>query len=87
MNEPTKTTMRPAWGHIGQQPDCQNNYEVGDPLTATNLPLVTLPNGFSYHLQEMAFFNWFYGGPSVGVNGWYSDNATFLDDAGPVCQP
>ena len=43
--------------------------------------------GFSYHLSEMAFFNWFFGGPSVGVNGWYSDNATFLNDAGPICQP
>jgi hypothetical protein len=87
MNDPYGYNFTPAWGHIGQQPGCQNNYEVADPLTATNLPLVTMPNGFSYHLQEMAFFNWFYEGPSVGVNGWYSDNDTFTTDAGPVCQP
>ena len=49
--------------------------------------VLCMPDGFSYHLQEMAFFNWFFGGPSVGVNGWYSDNGTFTSDAGPVCTP
>jgi hypothetical protein len=45
-----------------------------------------MPNGFTYHLQELAFFSWFYGAPSIAVNGWYSDNNTFTSDAGPVCQ-
>jgi hypothetical protein len=37
-----------------------------------------MPNGFTYHLQELAFFSWFYRqDPSTGVNGWYSDNGTF----------
>ena len=40
---------------------------------------------FTYHMQELAFFSWFYGAPSVGVNGCFSDNAKFLHDAGPVC--
>jgi hypothetical protein len=35
--------------------------------------------------QELAFFSWFFGAPSVGVNGWFSDNGTFLTDAGPPC--
>ena len=38
-------------------------------------------------MQELAFFSWFYGAPSVGVNNWFSDNGTFLTDAGPVCTP
>jgi hypothetical protein len=28
-------------------------------------PPVTMSNGFTYHLQELAFFSWFYGAPSV----------------------
>jgi hypothetical protein len=86
MNDPYGDNYTPAWGHTGQVSGCQNNMEVGDPLTATDLPLVTMPNGFSYHLQELAFFSWFLGGNSLGVNGWYSDNGSFQTDAGPVCQ-
>jgi len=86
MNDPLVFDFTPAWGHIGQVGGCQNNYEVGDPLTGTNVATVTMSNGFTYHLQELAFFNWFYGAPSIGVNGWFSDNGTFTSDAGPVCQ-
>jgi hypothetical protein len=86
INDPYGANYTPAWGHTGQVSGCQNNMEVGDPLSGTDLPLVTMPNGFSYHLQELAFFSWFFGGDSLGVNGWYSDNGTFLTDAGPVCQ-
>lgn len=86
MNDPYGANYTPAWGHTGQVSGCANTSEVGDPLTGTDLPLVTMPNGFSYHLQELAFFPWFFGGPSTGLNGWYSDNGSFLTDAGPVCQ-
>ncbi len=75
----------PAWGHIGQQPGCQNTLEVGDPLTGTSMPGVTMSNGYTYHLQELADFSWFLGGDPLGVNGWYSDNGTFRVNAGPVC--
>jgi len=85
-NDPYGNNPTPAWGHTGQVGGCQNNLEVGDPLTGTNIPTVTMPNGFTYHLQELAFFSWFYGAPSIAVNGWYSDNNTFTSDAGPVCQ-
>ena len=50
------------------------------------VPLVTMPNGYSYHLQEPAFFSWFYGGLPLGVNGWYSDNDTFTTNAGLPCK-
>ncbi len=66
-------------------PTCQGNYEVGDILTGTFMPLVTGKNGYSYTLQELAFFSYFYGGPSLGVNGWYSNNNTLKTDAGIVC--
>jgi hypothetical protein len=43
-------------------------------------------NKFTYHMQELAFFSWFYGAPFVGVNGWFSNNDTFTHDAELVCQ-
>jgi hypothetical protein len=91
MNDPSTGNPTPAWGHIGQVQGCQNNFEVGDPLspgygTPTNEWSITL-NGFTYHLQELAFFSWFYRqSPSLGSGGLYSDNGTFTKDAGPVCQ-
>ena len=85
MNDPYGDNPTPPWGHIGQQPGCQGNLEVGDPLTGTNVPDVTMPNGYTYHLQELVFFSWFYGAPSIAVNGWFSDNNTFTSDAGPPC--
>ena len=85
MNDPFGNNPVPAWGHIGQQPGCQGNLEVGDPLTGTDIPTVTMPNGYAYHLQELVFFSWFFGAPSIAVNGWFSDNNTFTTDAGPPC--
>jgi len=85
MNDPMISNPTPPWGHTGQVSGCQANLEVGDPLSGTDMPLVTMPNGFKYHLQELAFFSWFFGAPSIGVNGWFSDNGTFLTDAGAPC--
>ena len=51
---------------------------MGDPLSGTLAPPIRMPNGSTYHLQELAFFSWFYGAPSVGVNGWFSDNGDLL---------
>lgn len=85
MNDPMVSNPTPPWGNTGQVVGCQANLEVGDPLTGTFIPAVTMPNGFTYHLQELAFFSWFFGAPSIGVNGWFSDNDTFLTDAGPPC--
>lgn len=85
MNDPFGDNAVPPWGHIGQQPGCQGNLEVGDPLTGTIIPPVTMPNGYTYHLQELVFYSWFFGAPPIGVNGWFSDNDTFTADAGPPC--
>lgn len=86
MNDPYAINPTPAWGHTGQVAGCQNNLEVGDPLTGNEFPRIVMKNGYTYHLQELAFFSWFYGAPSLAVHGWYSDNGTFLTDAGPVCK-
>lgn len=95
MNDPTTNNLTPAWGHIGQVSGCQNNFEVGDPLTGTLNPPITL-NGFTYHPQELAMYSWFLR-PNVmmqpisgltgdtGVPGWYSTNGTFTSTQ-PVCQ-
>jgi hypothetical protein len=77
---------------VNPTPDVNSiSHEVGewmnDPLSGTLAPPIFNPaNKFTYHMQELAFFSWFYGAPSVGVNGWFSNNDTFTHDAGPVCQ-
>jgi hypothetical protein len=86
VNDPLTLNLTPWWGPVGQViTGCQNNLEVGDPLTGTFFPAVTMPNGVSYHLQEFAFFSWFFGTPSIGAGGVFSDNGTFTKDAGKVC--
>lgn len=85
MNDPFVTNPTPLWGHTGQVGGCQGNLEVGDPLTGTNAPPIVMSNGFTYHLQELAFFSWFFESPSIGIHGWFSDNGTFMTDAGPPC--
>jgi len=85
VNDPYGDNEVPPWGDSGQTAGCQENLEVGDPLTGTAVTPVTMPNGYTYQLQELAFFSWFYGGRSLGVDGWYSNGGTFTSDAGPVC--
>jgi hypothetical protein len=80
MNDPLVTNATPAWGGIGQVGGCQANWEVGDPLTGTDFPAILMPNGVTYHPQELAFWSWFYNAkhtPSVGAGGKFSNNGTF----------
>jgi len=76
----------PAWGHIGQVGGCQNNLEVGDPVTGSAFTVAmggTFP--FTYHPEDLVFLPWFARvSPSTSVNGWY----TFLNAFSapqPVC--
>jgi hypothetical protein len=87
MDDPTGTNQTPLWGHIGQQSGCQNNLEVGDPLTNTLFPTVSTASFLvPYHPQELAFFSWFFRqSPSIGAGGVYSNSSTFTTGAGPVC--
>ena len=82
-DDPLGKNATPPWGHIGQVKKCQANLEVGDPLTNKNFPNVKMPNGYTYHLQELAFYSWFFGPPSVGAGGKFSDNGTFTSTQGP----
>jgi hypothetical protein len=78
INDPGTGNPTPAWGNIGQVSGCQSNFEVGDPLSGKLMPTMTGANGFNYHLQESAFFSWFYGAsPSLGAGSVYSSNGTF----------
>lgn len=86
VNDPNGSNPTPAWGNIGQVSGCQNNFEVGDPLSGTLRPTVTMSNGFTYHLQELAYFSWFYGGTSLGAGGKFSNNGTFAG-AAKLCPP
>ena len=70
VNDPYGTNPTPAWGKIGQQKDCQDNLEVGDPLTGTEYAL-TLDN-FTYHFQDLAFVGWFYDTSPQGTGKQYS---------------
>ncbi|MDQ1475248.1 MAG: hypothetical protein QOE62_477 [Actinomycetota bacterium] len=82
MNDPLGNNPTKPWGNIGQVFGCQGNLEVGDPLTGTGI--TDTLNGKTYHLQELAFFSWFYhSSPSLGVNGWFSSNGTFKTSAAP----
>jgi hypothetical protein len=89
MDDPYAVNELTPWGHIGEfLTRCYPLLEVGDPLDGnayTEYPPIVMSNGFTYHLQELAFFSWFFGSPSIGIHGWFSDNATFLTDAGPPC--
>jgi len=85
MDDPYGNNETAPWGQTGQVTGCQANLEDGDPLTGNDVQAVTMPNGFSYNLQELAFFSWFYGGPSIGTGGVFSNNGTFKTDAGPNC--
>jgi hypothetical protein len=81
-NDPFINNGTPAWGHIGQQPGCQNNLEVGDPLTGT--PFTVKFEGFTYHPQELAFFSWFFRTKALGTGGEFSWDGTF-ETAQGVC--
>jgi hypothetical protein len=84
-DDPYLNNHTPPWGHTGQvEGGCQNTLEVGDPLTRTLWPPISMDNGFSYHMQETAFFSWFYRQvPSIGVGGWYSSYGTFMEPSAP----
>lgn len=90
--DPTTLNATPAWGNEGQVPGaCQGNLEVGDPLSpgfsdSIGTGFTITQNGFAYHLQELAFFNWFFGGTSTGAGGKYSNNGAFSGFA-KLCPP
>jgi hypothetical protein len=62
-----------------------SNLEVGDPLTGA-VAAIALGNGFTNHLQDLAFLSWFdRQSPSIGFDGSYSLLSTFTTSAGAIC--
>ena len=90
MDDPYGNNPTPAWGNIGQVSGCQGNLEVGDPLSGTLFPAVKMSsNNYTYHLQELAFFSWFYNSQatrSIGAGGKFSNHGTFKGPSQP-CPP
>jgi hypothetical protein len=97
MNDPLGTNLTPSWGGIGSVTGCQRDLEVGDPLVVALYPGFQNPaspvpitvNGYTYSLQELAFFSWYFNSPttaSLGTGGKFSSNGSF---GGPskVCPP
>lgn len=74
MDDPFVNNSAPSFG------GCGGILEVGDPLE--NNPnfgdYAYSLNGFTYHLQDLVFLDYFSGDNSLQVNGWYSfqDNKT-----------
>jgi hypothetical protein len=74
MDDPFVNNSAPSLG------GCGGILEVGDPLE--NNPnfgdYAYSLNGFTYHLQDLVFLDYFSGDNSLQVNGWYSfqDNKT-----------
>jgi hypothetical protein len=86
MDDPVGNNPTPLWGHVGQVGGCQSNLEDGDPLSGTEFPPLLASNGVTYHMQELAFFSWFYRQvPSIGAKVWYAYNGTLTHDAGAAC--
>ena len=83
-DDPFVNNFVPPWGHIGQVSDCYPLLEVGDPLSGQPLFEIEMPNGISYHLQETAYFSWFFNqSQSYGANGYYSSGGTLTAPADP----
>ena len=88
MNDPTVVNPTPPWSApLGQmQGQCETILEIGDPLAGYLFP-ISMPNGFTYNLQEMVYSSWFYDQvPSIGAGGWYSDQGTLTTYAAAGCQ-
>jgi hypothetical protein len=82
-DDPFLNNATPPWGHTGQVTGCQASLEVGDPLTGSFFA-IPMPNGLTYHPQELAFFSWFFNqAPSLGLNGFYSGGGTLTKPASP----
>ncbi len=83
-DDPFVNNATPSWGTHGPlATGCQANLEVGDPLTGHVLE-ISMPNGLTYHPQELAFFSWFFDQvPSLGLKGLYSWGGTLTRPASP----
>ena len=76
INDPLGNNLvNPAW-QFPNSTNCQDNLEVGDPIEGLTDSSVSSPlymNGYTYHPQNMALFQWFaQDSPSNAIDGAYS---------------
>ena len=78
MDDPLVTNQTPPWGHAGQVPagTCQTNWEAGDPLSGPLMPAITM-SGYPYHMQELAYFSFFFNSSSTQSVGAYNSWPAF----------
>jgi len=91
MNDPLVTNSTPAWGDEGEIkfPNCSSKFEVGDPLNHKNVLLKSVLSPYEYHVQELAFFSWFYNAKSaasIGAGGKFSSHGKFTGPS-KACPP
>jgi hypothetical protein len=92
IDDPLATNAAPPWGRIGLIGACETKWEPGDPLNGINFPAIKMPNGLTYHPQELAFYSWYFMAPGTtsfggcGAGNKCSMNGTF---SGPskACPP
>jgi hypothetical protein len=87
MSDPLGNNSVPAWGNIRRVSGCQGILEVGDPLEGA-LQVIRM-NDYDYHVQELAFFSWFFNSasaPSLGAGGKFSNYGT-LSGPSRNCPP
>jgi hypothetical protein len=82
LTDPFVNNTVPGWTSASApQYGCSDQLDSTDPLINYGFE-VRMPNGFTYHPQEPAFFSWFAREtPSRGLNGLYSYSGTL---AGPA---
>jgi len=85
VNDPFLTNVVPDWSYSVPpiiSGACSNLLETGDPLELVNFPVTA--GGFTYHLQDAAFFSWFARqSPSLGYQGRYTYLGTFTSYSTP----
>jgi len=92
MDDPFGLNPTPNWGGLGQVPGCQNNLEVGDPVTGIGFPsgVSMPPDNFVYHPEDLVFHGWFFeltlnNTPSGSAGGAWTFLQTFTGSAKPNC--
>jgi len=79
LDDPFLDDRTPAWTESGG--GCANILYASGPLDGSTFP-VSMPDGYTYHLDDLAFRSWFYGDhTSSGINGWYSFDGNLVSPA------
>jgi hypothetical protein len=81
MNDPLGSNTTALWSSstVTKASGCKASFEVGDPLVGAIMPAIEMDK-YNYHIQELAYFSWFYNSnstPSIGTNGLFSGHGSF----------